>query len=152
MRSNSALELVMTLAAQEAVAAGYPEITPAHLLIALCCASEADQVATTPAMSTALQHEFEALGIEPRRFRRHLRALVGHGGAQHQGDAIHRSPACKAVFICAERVAAAEQASFDVVHLVRAAFIVLSEGSGTDGSTQATEGVAAQTDDLPTEL
>jgi hypothetical protein len=152
MGAIDALELVMTLAAQEAVAAGYPEITPVHLLIALARASEADPVATAPAVSAALQREFEALGIEPRRFRRRLRALVGHGGVQHHGDAIHRSPACRAVFTCAERVAAEEQTSFDVVHLVRAAFIVLSEDSGSGGGKKTTEGVASYTDDLPTEL
>jgi hypothetical protein len=73
------LELALNLAAQETAAAGYREITPAHLLIALSRLSDPEVAAQID--NAALRNEFEQLGIEPRRFRRRLRALLGNGGA-----------------------------------------------------------------------
>jgi hypothetical protein len=70
------VELVLRLAAQEAVAAGYREITPAHLLIALSRASEDDTSDIPTAISRALRSEFEHLGLAPRQFRRRLRVVL----------------------------------------------------------------------------
>ena len=145
-------DVIMTLVTQEAVAASYAEITPAHLLIALSRLSEADVSAAAPTDSAAIRREFEELGIEPRRFRRRLRALLGHGGAQLQGEAIHRSPACRAVFSWAERIAATERVPCHASHLVRTAFLILSEGYGPGRGEQDTEDVTVPADDIPTEL
>jgi len=79
MGALDGLDIIMTLAAQEAIAAGYAEITSAHLLIALARAAEANGPLAMPTYTTAIRREFEALGIEPRRFRRRLRVLLGHG-------------------------------------------------------------------------
>ncbi len=145
-------DVVMALATQEAVAAGYAEITPAHLLIALSRLSEPDVSTMAPADSTAIQREFEDFGIEPRRFRRRLRALLGHGGIQQQQEVMHRSPACRAVFAWAECIATAEHVPCAANHLVRAAFMVLFAEHGSGGGAQADEVVAASTDVIPSEL
>ena len=145
-------DIILTLAMQEAIVAGYSEITPAHLLIALSRLSEADESAIAPADSAVIRREFENFGLEPRRFRRRLRALLGHRGVQPQGEAMHRSLACRAVFSWAERIAMAEHVPCDASHLVRAALLVLSEGHSSDGGEQATEGITAPANDIPTEL
>ena len=142
----------MSLAAHEAIEAGYPEITPAHLLMALCRVADAEVSEAAPTVSMEIQREFEALGITPRRFRRRLRALLGHGGAQHQEGTIHRSPACRAVFTRAASIAAAEHVPCDIGHLVRAAFISLAEGAGPGQHEKATEAFVLPADDIPTEL
>ena len=152
MGARDTLDIVMTLAAQEAMAAGYAEITTAHLVIALSRAAETD---TPLAMSTdnaAIRREFEVLGIAPRRFRRRLRALLGHGEAQHQGEPMHRSPTCKAVFARAEQIAHAEHVPCHVSHLVRAAFAVWATDSGTDGTREAPGEVVPSDDDIPAAL
>lgn len=145
-------DVVIALATQEAVAAGYAEITPAHLLIALSRLSEPDVSTMAPADSTAIQCEFEDFGVEPHRFRRRLRALLGHGGVQKQRKVMHHSPACRAVFAWAERIATAEHVPYAANHLVQAAFMILLAEHGSGGGAQAAEAVAASTDVIPSEL
>lgn len=130
---------ILTLAAHEAVTSGYPEVTPAHLLIALSRASEEDVDAVAPTVRVTLRAEFEQIGLEPRRFRRRLRALLGNTGVQHNGETVHRSPTCRAVFVAAQRIAQEEKEPFDARHLVRAAFAALAgRGTGSEGDAAPT--------------
>ena len=124
MDGINTLELVLRLAAQEAVAAGYREITPAHLLIALSRLSDSEPAAQVD--NTALRNEFEQLGIEPRRFRRRLRALLGNGGAKQPEGAIHRSPECRAVFALAQAIASQLRVQLNLEHLLHATWVSLA--------------------------
>ena len=136
------------MAANEAVAAGYAEITVAHLLIALAKVSDANG-GTDSALSEPARREFEQLGIEPRRFRRRLRELSGTGGSQLRGGVLHRSAACKAVMSIADRLAAQAGVPVDAGLLVRAAFIAwaLPGGGSDDGSR-----TGQPAEEIPTEL
>ena len=118
--------VLLTLAGSEAAAAGYAEITPAHLLIALSRASESDLESQFD--TALLQGEFAQLGIEPRRFRRRLRALVGKGGQPSPDGPLHRSAACKTVFAWAHTLATGEGKLPGLEHLLRAAFALLAWG------------------------
>jgi hypothetical protein len=78
---------VLWLAAEEAAASGHPKILPVHLLIALCRfvdVTRNDLSAALQATQRRLRRELEALSVDPKRFRRRLRALVIKGTA---GDA-----------------------------------------------------------------
>ncbi len=121
MHEFKSLDILLSLAAEEAVSAGYAEITVAHLLIAL--ARLGDPEAATPIDNAALRHEFEQLGIEPRLFRRRLRALLGNGGAGPPEGAIHRSTECKAVFALAEQIAARQGVALNPGYLLHATLI-----------------------------
>lgn len=121
MTETDPLVQLLKLAAQETATAGYREITPAHLLIALSRASEDDTSGIPTAISGALRSEFEHLGLEPQRFRRRLRKLLGNAGVQQIGTVVHRSPACRAVFAAAQQFAHEAKEPFDARHLVRAA-------------------------------
>jgi hypothetical protein len=103
MNEIEVINLVLEGAAREAVSACYREIAPAHLLIALSRLSELDSNGQFDVANLRLQ--FEMLGIEPSRFRRRLRALLGNGGSVAPETPIHRSPDCKAVFAGAQSIA-----------------------------------------------
>ena len=126
-------ELILAVAAQEAVAAGYPRITTAHLLIALSRAGDAGTPTADPEAEAEIRREFEQLGIEPRLFRRRLRALLGTKGATPEGSKIRRSARCRAVFAAAETRASEEGVSMCVGHLVQAAMASLGEDNGSSG-------------------
>ena len=79
MKGLKPIELALPLAAKEAAVGGFAEITPGHLLMALCRIGELGPGANEG--GAELRKEFERLGVEPRRFRRRLRALLGSGGA-----------------------------------------------------------------------
>lgn len=141
------LESILSLAAAETVAAGYAEITPGHLLIALSKATE-NSSGLGPPIGDSARHEFEQLGIEPRRFRQRLREVFGRCGVQ-PGNVIHRSPACKALIARAERMAADQGVPFDAGLLARVVFLSLSQ----DVSNEATDRVVMpRPEDIPTEL
>lgn len=115
--------LILRLAAQEAMAAGFPEITPAHLLMALARLAEASQAGNPPDPAFAgLRQEFEALGVEPRAFRRRLRESIAALGGPPREGAIHRSPRCREVF----RTAKQEDSGLDPQRLLRAALASLA--------------------------
>lgn len=117
---------LMALASNEAAAAGYAEITPAHLLIALSRASESDLESHFD--TAVLRGEFAQLGIEPRHFRWRLRTLVGSGGHPPPDGPLHRSAACKTVFAWAHTLATGEGKPPGLEHLLRAAFALLAWG------------------------
>src|SRR5688572_21958947 len=89
------LDSLLSLAAQEAVKAGYSETTTGHLLIALSRAIEESEPLWVLGELQELKREFELFGIEPRTFRRRLRALLGTRDDPTTGDTIHRSARCK---------------------------------------------------------
>lgn len=129
---------LLTLAAQETIQSGYAEITLAHLLIALSKVADEEGAAKVPApVCTAIRNEFASLGLEPRRFRRRLRKLLGNAGVRYAGGTVHRSPACRAMFTAAQRIAQEEKEPFDARHLVRAAFAALAVGQPLQGKTIA---------------
>ncbi len=123
------IKLVLELAAREAVAAGFGEVTPAHLLMALCRVGE-----STPGVDASgeadLRKEFERLGVNPRRFRRHLRAQLGRGGAPNTPGSPHRSPQCKAIFARAQAAASEHGVDLSLVLLLHATL----KSFGSDGS------------------
>ncbi|MCI0490706.1 MAG: hypothetical protein L0229_29280 [Blastocatellia bacterium] len=124
MNGIEPIDLLLNVAAREAVLACYREITPAHLLIALSRLSEL--TADTPVDGATLRGEFEKLGIEPTRFRRRLRALLGDGGEGPPERTIHRSPECKAVFALAQAIAVQQGASLSPEHLLCATLLSLA--------------------------
>ncbi|MCI0653468.1 MAG: hypothetical protein L0Y39_03185 [Methylococcaceae bacterium] len=138
------VDAIVTLAAEEAVEAGYVQISTAHLLIALSRISEAQELRDSAAIRE-LNREFEQLGIEPRIFRRRLRAILGRRNEKPGGNTIHRSAGCKAVFAAAQRAASDAGAFWTPVWLLRGVFASL----GDDGSRVAAESGA---DDIPYEL
>ncbi len=147
--------VILTLAAQGTVQSGYAEITPAHLLIALSKVAE-DGTGNIPTpLRAAIRSEFEHLGLEPQRFRRRLRKLFGNAGVQQIGTAVHRSPACRAVFAAAQQFAHEAKEPFDARHLVRAAFAALAgggTGSEGDAAPTTTASPAEKTPTAPSSL
>lgn len=135
VEASGSLEVALKLAAGEAASAGYAEITPAHLMIALARLSEPD---LAPQVDGAgLRSEFEQLGIDPRRFRRRLRALLGNGGMAPPAGGMHRSPECRAVFARAQAIAAQQAAPLGLVHLLQAALMLLAGGGHPGAGDQA---------------
>jgi hypothetical protein len=118
------IQLALQLAAQEAAAAGYPEITTAHLVIALSRISEPDMEGQ--AAGAALREEFAQLGVEPRRFRRRLRALLGNAGAAAPAGPMHRSRQCRAAFGLAQALAAQTGDPPRLEHLLYGAVLCLA--------------------------
>jgi len=148
MNAIGVLDVVLNIAASEAVAAGYAEITVGHLLIALAKVSELNGTSPEAGLALPARQEFDLLGIDPRRFRRRLRELFGRRGNPPQSALVHRTPACKTVISDAEGLARAAGVPLDASLLVRAAFAgwVASGGSGSDGL-----GIAP-IEEIPTEL
>lgn len=117
-------ELALQLAAQEAAAAGFAEITTAHLLMALARLSEPDMDDRVDVPS--LRAEFEAFGISPRPFRRRMRALVGNGGKVVRPGEMCRSAQCCEAFKTAQALSGLPVELPSLVHLLQAAFLTLA--------------------------
>jgi len=145
-------ESIMQSAGQESLVAGYAEITPAHLAIALSRFSESESSRSTPSVIAAVRREFEDFGIEPRTFRRRLRGVLGNKGAYAGGGAIQASSACKAVFASAERIAAQEQVPMQARHLVRALFVFSAEAAESATAGPSGRGGPQPLEDIPSEL
>jgi hypothetical protein len=152
MNDMGVLEAIMQLAGQEAFLAGYAEITPAHLAIALSRFSEGEVPNPTATLIAAVHQEFEAFGIQPRTFRHRLRGVLGKKEGYAGGGAIQASVACKGVLACAERTAAHEQVPVQPRHMVRALFLFLAE-CGEPAKEGLPDNERPQTlEDIPTEL
>lgn len=137
--------LALTLAAQEAAAAGFRQITSAHVLIALSKIADAAPPEGAPPGVDALRREFGAFGISPKPFRRHLRSVIATPGASPIAEIVgHRTPQCKLVFALAVRVAADDRVEPGLHHLLRAAMVFL----GDVGQLSP----VGYTDDIPNEL
>ena len=139
------LDMVVSLAASEAAEAGWPQISTAHLLIALSRLSEADDV-PDGAAKQELRAEFGHFGIEPRAFRRRFRALLGRRPRTPNAGTMHRSAELKAVFACAQNEALAARARLTPAGLLRCAFASL----GADASATAVK--RSDAEGIPTEL
>lgn len=139
------LDLIVSLAANEAADAGWPQISTAHVLIALSRLSEAEDMPDGAARKE-LHAEFEHLGIEPRAFRRRLRALLGNRTRAPNAGTMHRSPGLKAVFASAQNEALEARARLTPAGLFRCAFASLGDDVGSTGvKSRDAEGI-------PTEL
>jgi hypothetical protein len=98
-----------------------------------------------------VRKEFEAIGIELNPFRSRLRALIGRCGVRFSGGVLHRSKACKWIFVIGEAIAAHEGAALTPRHVLRASFIA----SSFDNSVAPREDSSHKPlpdDDLPEEL
>lgn len=139
------LDMIVSLAANEAADAGWSQVSTAHLLIALSRFSEAEGVPDGAAQKE-LRTEFEHLGIEPRAFRRRLRALLGNRPRAPSAGTMHRSAELKAVFASAQNEALAARARLTPAGLLRCAFASF----GAD--TSATAVKRSDAEGIPTEL
>jgi len=117
MKLSASIELVWQLAGREAIAAQFKEIEPEHFLMALLKVSElpveeADRIAPGAEVAKRLATEVDALrqeladrSIDSTSVRRKLRARLGKGKTPLDGGQMHRSPACRAVFDAAVKLA-----------------------------------------------
>lgn len=143
MSELTTLEALLGLAAQEAQAAKHTKIFPVHLLIAL---SRLSEQGGSGMPANELCEEFALLGIEPKKFRRRLRAILGPGRANEEPEGLHRSPACREIFQRAATRAAQEGVAVGPVHLLHEIFASLGPG-------EAPSSEAAESDDgIPDEL
>jgi hypothetical protein len=152
MNEEGVLESIMQSAGQEALVAGYAEITPPHLAIALSRFSERESSPSTASVIVAVRREFEGFGIEPRTFRRRLRGALGNKGANVGGRAIEASIACKTVFASAERIAAQEQVPMQPRHLVCALFVFSAEDAKPVKVGPSGRAGPQPLEDIPSEL
>ena len=84
-------ERLLLVAASEAVASEYRVISHPHLLIALSRFADTADVVDDSELQAMLAKSFESLGIEPKRFRRRLRGLIGKGGATDASMALNKA-------------------------------------------------------------
>ena len=140
---HEAVGTIVALAADEAAEAGCSQISAAHLLIALSRFSER-QGAPDAAAAKPLSQEFEQLGIEARKFRRRLRALLGRRDDPAAVKALHRSRGLESVMAAAERAAMAANEALTPVWLLRAAFASLGDEAFCVSHNRG--------DDIPSEL
>jgi hypothetical protein len=148
LNKSDVLKRLVNVAGGEAVAAGFSEVTPAHLLIALSRLSEDESGDGGGEHAQQLRQEFEALGIEPRRFRRRIRALLPKPGDTPAPKSPRRSESTKAVLLLAEALASSEEESS--AHLLRALFLFLADFATQAGGGPGLAGRAA--DEVPYEL
>jgi hypothetical protein len=142
---NQSLDSIIRLAANEAVEAACPQISTAHLLIALSRFCDVADPADTPARQGLLQ-EFASLGIEPKTFRRRYRAILGKGGGKSNNEGIEQSAQCRDVISAAEQIGSGSNTSVTPTILLRAVFASLS-----DNSCRTAQNVVVA-DDVPREL
>jgi hypothetical protein len=152
LEENDVLARLLKAATSEMVTSGLLEITPAHILIALSKLSEDQPSGSGSDYGAELRREFESLGIEPRRFRRRMRALLPRRSGNPQATSAHRSQSAKAIFVLAEALARASSEECGATHMLRASFVFLSNvmESTKDGQPDAPGGAAD--DNIPHEL
>jgi hypothetical protein len=147
--STKFIDSLLTLAATEAAAAGFSEITTGHLVIALSKASEMENSGLDLQLAGAIRREFDLLGIDPRRFRRRLRELLGATGVRHDGG-LQVSTRCQAVFRRSETLAAQSGVASEPHLLVRAAFTTLMDDRDPPASARQTPDLSLE--EIPHEL
>jgi cell division protease FtsH len=128
--SDDIVARILSVAAGEALTSGSSQITPTHILVALSKLSDDQLQGGREDDGSALRREFESLGIEPRRFRRRLRALMPHGRGMSPESIVHRSATAKAVFGLADALAESTGEPSGPVHLLRAIFALLADAEG----------------------
>jgi hypothetical protein len=112
MKYSPTIEIVLQLAAREAIAGRHPEIEPEHLLIALLKFAETDlkamlQAGGAPILTPMLDEQqtlrsvLDERIVDSKLFRRQLRSALGTGKRPPDATAIHRSRAAKRAFAAA---------------------------------------------------
>ncbi len=152
MASNDVVAQLLKVAAGEVAASGFSQITPTHLLIALSKLSEEQPPSGGEDHGAALRREFESMGIEPRRFRRRLRALLPKGKGGSRDSIVHRSETAKAVFTLGNALAAASAEADGPVHLLRAVFLLLADVTPSHEGRPAGLDIRPAGDEIPREL
>ena len=150
--NNDVYNQLLKMAAEEMVESGISEIMPIHLLIALSRLSEGQSSDGADDAATVLRHEFELLGIEPRRFRRRLRALLPNRSDKPHPTTIHRSQSAQSVFMLAKVLARASAEEPSPSHLLRATFLLLADMHVTDRGGYPGSGNDPADDEIPDEL
>lgn len=125
MKISVSIEVLWSLAAQEAVSVRFAEIEPEHFLEALLKVADmpADALvglAPDPAASRCLimealevQREAARLNLNGTTIRRELRLALGAGNTTHTTEVLHRSPSSRALFERSVRLM--EEAGSDVL-------------------------------------
>jgi hypothetical protein len=143
---------LLKVAAGEVVASGSRQITPTHLLIALSKLSEEPSASVAEDQGAALRREFESMGIEPRQFRRRLRALLPKGKQVSPGSIVHRSETAMAVFTLGSALADASAEPGGLVHLLRAIFLLLADVTPSDKDHPAGLDIRRPDNEIPYDL
>jgi ATP-dependent Clp protease ATP-binding subunit ClpC len=137
------------IAAAEAGAANHQYIEKEHILIGIYSLEKIlmlnpEESGLKPQDRQALQVEHDAMEdvlrgfeLEFTQLRRQLRKRLGEGKYKHTEKVVHRSEACKRIFIRAD-VLAASTGEISCLHLLAA---ILEEPGGTLGSVLAEAGV-----------
>lgn len=127
MAGNDVLTRLLKVATGEMLASSSPEVTPAHILIALSRLSEDQPSSDGCEYGAELRGEFESLGIEPRRFRRRIRALLPGRPDGPRPESARLSQSAQTIFVLAEALAQASSEQCGATHLLRATFVFLSD-------------------------
>jgi hypothetical protein len=114
MNRSLSLEIVLNLAAREAMAGDFAEIGPEHLFMGLLRLPEVDLSSLRNAFSGEpkvedLEGEIQEVlaflgkrGLDFTSLRREIRKAMGRGKTVFKGGAIHRSPESRRLFALAE--------------------------------------------------
>jgi ATP-dependent Clp protease ATP-binding subunit ClpA len=116
MKYSPTIEIVLQLAAREAIAGRYSKIEPEHLLLALLKFSEIDVEAMAGASGARalkpvrdeqqdVRQVLDERYVDSKLFRRRLRSALGRGDRPPDATGIHRSDDTKRVFGAAEALA-----------------------------------------------
>ena len=120
MRFTPSFNIIMQLAADECIAAGFQEITPEHLLMALLRFAELErdiflQMLSDSALATIMEEDRVAVEkmlhqqkIDSTALRRTIRKEMGHGGVPYHAGVIHRSSTSREIFAQAFQIAIAD--------------------------------------------
>jgi ATP-dependent Clp protease ATP-binding subunit ClpC len=108
MKISSSIDLILQLAAREAIAAEYREIEPEHILEAVLKAAElpaairdqggAGAFEEAARDLDAVRDDLKHRAIDVPRARRELRSELGNGGNPYSGGTMHRSKASRELF------------------------------------------------------
>lgn len=146
MKILSSLDLVVILAANEAVAARRKEIEPEHFFCALLKFSESDEQKLQLTVKDRqlidiliterdkVREVLKDYPIDTTKVRRQLRKVLGYGNYQYKGGVIHRSKESRQLFMKAILDAQKKSEKLNSAHLLK---ILLEEP--TDAMKQVIE-------------
>ncbi len=146
MKILSSLDLVVILAANEAVAAMRKEIEPEHFFCALLKFSESDEQKLQLTVKDRqlidiliterdkVREVLKNYPFDTTKVRRQLRKVLGYGNYQYKGGVIHRSKESRELFMKAILDAQRESEKLNSAHLLK---ILLKEP--TDAMKQVIE-------------